>query len=100
MAFVQANFGPVGGTSRRGNVPVVWAYKTDDAHAVVDGSGYFDTMYANLSIGDVIWVTVVTNLGASTEAVATYGHHLVATITAAGVVDCTNVTVGLMTDSD
>ena len=99
MAYVQANFGPVGGTSRRGNVPVIWAYKTDDAHAVVDGAGYFNDLSAKLSVGDVIWVTVVTNLGASNEAAATYGHHLVLT-NAAGVVDCTNVTVGLMTDTD
>ena len=99
MAFIQKNFSPIGGQSKRGQAPAVYSYKTDDAHAAVDGSGYFDDISALLSIGDVIWVVVVTNLGASNEAMATYGHHLVLT-NASGVVDCTNVTIGVMTDSD
>lgn len=99
MAFLTANFGPVGGQSRLGNVPARWAYKTDDTHATVDSSGYFNDMSTVLTIGDIIDVVVVTNLGASNEAVSTYGTHIV-NANASGVVDVSNVTAGTVTDTD
>ena len=50
----------------------MWIYKTDDAHAAIDSAGYFDNgtttntgMRDMMNIGDVIFVVVVTNLGAS-----------------------------------
>jgi len=99
MSFLRANFGPVGGQSRRGKVPAVWAYKTDDAHTAVDAAGYFNDVSKELSIGDIINVVVVTNLDASNEAASTYGTHLV-NANSGGVVDVTNVTAGTVTDSD
>ena len=102
MSFLRANFTPIGGQSKGGNggAMSLYGYKTDDAHAVVDGAGYFNDLSDILYPGDIIWVVVLSSaIGASPEVVTTYGHHLVLT-NAAGVVDCTNVTVGLMTDTD
>ena len=99
MAFVLANLSPVGATASKGPVGGIWSYKTDDTHATVDTAGYFNNASTLLAIGDILWVVVVTNLGASNEAVATYGHHIVLS-NASGVVDCSDVTVGVMTDTD
>lgn len=101
MAFKRANFGPVGGQSKRGigGAPAVWTYKSDDNHAAIDTAGYFNSLSDILNVGDIIWVTVVTNLDAANETFATYGHHAVLT-NAAGVVDVSNVTVGVATDTD
>ena len=99
MAFIQKNFAPTGGQSTRGLVPAGWSYKTDDTHATIDTAGYFNDMSSLLAIGDVITAVVVTNLGASNEAVATYGTHIVLS-NAAGIVDISNVTVNVVTDTD
>lgn len=99
MAFAILNFQAAGGQSKAGASPAKWAYKTEDTHATVDSSGYFNSMASALNVGDVITVVVVTDLGAAAEAVATYGTHIVLTI-AAGVVDVSNVTVNVVTDSD
>lgn len=101
MAFKKANFGPLGGQARRGiaGAPAMWAYKTDDAHATVDTDGYFNTIRNLLSIGDLIYVVVVTNLDASTEALSTAGHHVVKDKSSSAV-DVTIVTALTLTDSD
>lgn len=99
MAFKRANFTPIGGQSARGKAPQIWAYKTDDTHATVDGAGYFNSVSDIVKIGDIIHVVVVTNLDAANEATSTYGTHLV-NANASGVVDVSNVTVGTVTDSD
>ncbi len=87
------------GNPGNSDAPRVWSYKTDDAHAVVDTSGYFNTASDRLKIGDLIDVVVVTNLGLSNEAVSTYGRHIVLS-NAANVVDVSDVTVGTVTDTD
>lgn len=97
-------FQPIGGTGRRGagtndGAPAVFSYKTADTHATVDGAGYFNEISDLLAIGDIINVVVVTNRGASNEAVATFGQHIVLS-NASGVVDTSNVTAGTVTDSD
>lgn len=74
-------------------------YKTEDTHATVDTSGYFDLAAGLLEVTDVINVVVVTNIDASNEAVATYGPHIVLS-KASGVIDVSNVTVNVVTDSD
>lgn len=109
MAFDINFFQPVGGQSRRANTnyaaglanatvrgaPAVWSYKTVDAHATVDGADYFLSIRSLLEIGDVIWVAVVDSSGV----LQTYGHHAVKDKSATSV-DVTNVTVGVMTDTD
>jgi hypothetical protein len=110
MAFNINNFAPLGANSKPLKVisagalghgaPQHFTYGTEDAHATVDASGYFNEgvayhgVYNLLNIGDVIWVTVF-----ASGDVTTYGHHVV-TDKASGTVDTSNVTVGLMTDSD
>lgn len=101
MAFNKANFGPLGGQSKKGigGAPAMWAYKTDDAHATVDGAGYFNTVRDMLSIGDLIYVAVVTNLNASNEALSTAGFHVVKDKSTTAI-DVTDVTVLTVTDTD
>lgn len=99
MAFDINYLSPAGATAGRGVAPSTWTYKTADAHATVDTSGYFDSASGLLSVGDVITVVVVAAVGASPEVVSTYGQHIVLS-NAAGVVDVSNVTVGVVTDAD
>lgn len=98
MAFDIANFGPLGGQSRRGKAPMWWTYTTTDAHTAVDAAGYFGSSYGgvynHLEIGDVIYVCVT-----STGALSTAGVHIVKD-KASGTVDVTNVTAFTVTDSD
>lgn len=102
MPFTANTFGPTGGQSRRGSGPVtspgqpqMFSYRTDDAHAVVDTSGYFNAVRLQLEVGDMIWVVVVNGAGV----VQTYGPHIVMTRTATAV-DVSNVTVGVVTNTD
>ena len=76
-----------------------WRYDTADAHATVDSAGYFDNNDDDqiFQVGDMLWIIVWDTVRSGTP--STYGHHLVTEV-ASGVVDITNVTVGVMTDSD
>jgi hypothetical protein len=104
MAFIQKNFGPLGGQSTKGigGAPAAWVYKTADTHATVDTTGYFDAVRNILSIGDLIYVAVVTNLGATNEALSTAGWHVVKDKPALGAagIDVTDVTALTVTDTD
>jgi hypothetical protein len=110
MAFVLANLNPIGGQSKvnktltagalgRG-APAMWSYTTEDAHATVDGAGYFNSSvayggaYNLLSVGDLIYVFVL-----SSGALSTAGFHVVKD-KASGTIDVTDVTVITVTDSD
>lgn len=78
-----------------------WRYKTEDAHAVVDTVDYMKTASGLLKVTDLIDVIVVTNIDASNEAVATYGRHIVNAVTITPEsVDLSDVTVGVVTDTD
>jgi hypothetical protein len=110
MAFIKENFAPAGNNSKPCKsiaagalgvgAPQLFSYITEDAHATVDGAGYFNGavayggVYNLLNKGDMIDVVVC-----AAGAVSTYGRHIVID-KASGTVDVTNVTVGLMTDSD
>lgn len=110
MAFLLKNFANSGNPSKPltditagalgHGAPQTFSYATEDTHATVDGSGYFNAavayggVYNLLHIGDYIDVTVF-----AAGAISTYGRHVVVS-KSAGTVDCSNVTVGLMTDSD
>ena len=102
MAFLRANFGPVGGQSRRGSgpqaspgQPQLWSYRTEDAHATIDTAGYFNEVRHLLEVGDSIYVAVVNSSGV----LQTVGTHAVITKSATAV-DVTNVTVGTVTNTD
>ena len=103
MAFANATdlpyFSPIGGQSARGKAPARYSYKTEDALTTVDGAGYFNAISGLLKIGDIIDVIVVTNRGASNEALSDAGAVIV-NANASGVVDTTNETAYTTTDSD
>jgi len=80
----------------------IWKYKTADTHATVDTAAYFNEDGSPLKLGDIINVLVVTNIDASNEATSTYGTHLVNSVTRGNpdVIDVSDVTVGVATDTD
>lgn len=86
--------------------PSRWSYKTTDTHAQVDAAGYFNDAGDLLKLGDIIDVTVVTNIDASNEAVSTFGYHVVNSksgpSSGAFTVDVANAspTAGTLVDSD
>ncbi len=110
MAFIMKNFAPIGNSSKGVSsiaagalgegAPRLFSYVTEDAHATVDDSGYFNGAvpyqgaYNILQKGDIIFGVVCPS-----GAVTTYGTHIVVD-KASGVLDTTNVTVGLMTDTN
>jgi hypothetical protein len=98
MAFNRLRLA-VSGNDGNTDAPRQWCYKTDDTHATVDTSGYFNAARQLLKVGDIIFVVVVTNLGLSNEAVATYGTHIVLSNTGT-VVNVSDVTVNVVTNTD
>ena len=92
MAFSTTGFTAVT-ASKRGNAPSIYAYKTTDAIADVNTTGYFNYLSDTLEVGDLIYC--VTSTG--TTAVATLAYVL---SNAAGVVDVSDGTVLANTDSD
>lgn len=87
------------GNAGNSNAPRLWTYKTDDATATVDTAGYFNGAAGLLKVGDIIYRVTVTNLGASNEAVSTYGTHIV-NANDGTTVDVSDTTAGTVTDTD
>jgi hypothetical protein len=92
MAFSSTGFTVVA-ASKRGQAPSIYAYKTTDAAATVDTSGYFNSLADTLQVGDLIYL--VTSTG--TTAVASLVYVL---SNASGVVDINDATVLANTDTD
>lgn len=92
MAYAESGFTTIA-ASKAGNSPAMYAYKTTDAIADVNTSGYFNSLSTLLSVGDLIYC--VTSTG--TTAVASFVYVL---SNAAGVVDVNDGTVLANTDSD
>jgi hypothetical protein len=102
MPFALANFGPLGGQSRRGTgansapgQPQMWSYRTDEATADVDTSGYFNAVAPLLEVGDLIYRVTVNGSGVVQSA----GWHVVMT-KSAGVVNVSDVTALTVTNTD
>lgn len=95
MAFDATNFQALGGQSKAGNSPQMWAYTTTDAAADVDTSGYFNAVASILKVGDVI-LRVTTSSGS----VSTAGWHVVMSVSAAGVVNVSDTTALTVTNTD
>ena len=96
MAFNRKLMSRMGGSPA---APAVFTYKTEDTIATCDGSGYFNDLSSTAQIGDTIIITVVTNLGASNEALADQGSVIVIT-NAAGVVNTTDETTAVIANTD
>ena len=93
MPFEMNGFRPA--TSTTGSAPRIHTYRTQDAHAAVDNSGYFNDVRTVLEVGDLIYVLVVNSSGV----VLTAGWHVVMTKSATAV-DVSNVTALTVTNSD
>lgn len=92
MAYSSTGFATIA-ASKAGNAPAMYAYKTTDAIADVNTTGYFNDLATILSVGDVIYC--VTSTG--TTAVASFVYIL---SNASGVVDTNDGTVLANTDTD
>jgi hypothetical protein len=92
MAFSITGLNSVS-PNKRGNAPSIYAYKTTDAIADVNTSGYFNSLADTLEVGDLIYC--VTSTG--TTAVATLVYVL---SNASGVVDVNDGTTLANTDTD
>lgn len=75
-------------------------YDTLDTHATVDTAAYFDDdeLVNMLNVGDIIDV-VVWSTAVRTGTVSTYGKHIVLSNDGT-TIDVSNVTVGVVTDTD
>lgn len=62
MAFLKRNLTCMA----QGNGSKIWMYRTDDTAATVNTAGYFNEMAAVMSLGDVVFVQVVTAPNAPT----------------------------------
>ena len=56
MAYAQSGLQPIGGQSKAGTAPQMWSYKSADAIATVNTSGYFNSASDVLKVGDLIYV--------------------------------------------
>lgn len=92
MAFETAGFAAYG-TSKRGNAPSMYAYKTADTIATVNTSGYFNDLSSLLEVGDIIHC--VTSTGSTAVVTLVY-----VVSNSSGVVDVTDGTTLSNTDSD
>jgi len=100
MSFNADYFASAGANSKPGKAPQFWSYKTADAFADIDTAGYFDDVYGLLRVGDWIYVTLVTNLGASNEAFSDSAIFIV-NGKSAGVVDVIDAVANFATtDTD
>ena len=94
MAFVLADFSPLGGQSKAGITPALYVYTTTEAHTAVDASGYFNDLSDTLVVGDMIIVH------GATGGTRTVTMHVVVS-NASGVVDISDgTTIGAVSDSD
>lgn len=92
MAYSSTGFSTVA-ASKAGNSPAIYAYKTTDAIADVNTSGYFNTLANVLSVGDLIYC--VTSTGSTAVATLVYVRS-----NSSGVVDVTDGTTLANTNGD
>ena len=92
MAFSATGWATVA-ASKRGQAPSIYAYKTTDAIADVNTSGYFNSLANTLEVGDLIYC--VTSTGST--AVCTLTQVL---SNSSGVVDVADGTTLAATDGD
>lgn len=92
MAFSTTGFAAIG-TSKAGNAPSLYSYRTTDAIADVNTSGYFNSIASVVKAGD--FILCVTSTGST--AVASMVYVLT---NASGVVDVSDGTVFAATNGD
>ena len=93
MTYSATGFNTIS-ASKAGAAPSLHAYRTTDAIADVNTSGYFNSISSLLKAGD--FILCATSTGTTTVASMVY----VLTISAAGVVDVSDGTVFANTNTD
>jgi len=91
MAYSATGLVPIGGQSKAGNAPQMWAYTTTDAIATVNTAGYFNDASELLKVGDLMYVH---------DSNTPTGSLCIVLSNASGVVDVSDGTVIAVTDSD
>ena len=91
MAYARAGWTPIGGTSKRGSAPQMWSYTTTDSLATMNSEGYFNSVSAEVKVGDLIYVHDSNTPTASLVVVLS---------NASGVVDVSDGTALSVADSD
>ena len=56
MAYSATGLPPIGGQSKAGNAPQMWAYTSTDAATVIRVTGYFNSAAGLLKVGDLMWI--------------------------------------------
>ena len=56
MAFDRAGLNTIGGQSKKGTAPQIFAYTTADTIATVNTEGYFNSLAQEVAVGDLIFV--------------------------------------------
>ncbi len=93
MAFARAGWNPIGGQSKKGSAPQIFAFSTEDTIATCNTAGYFNSVSDEVAVGDLIFVNSSTG--------GTYVATLVYVLTnASGVVDVNDGTTLANTDTD
>lgn len=93
MAFSRTGWNPIGGQSKKGTAPQMFAFTTTDAIADVNTEGYFNSVASEVAVGDMIFV----NSSTGGTLVATLVYVLSNT---GSVVDVNDGTTLANTDSD
>jgi hypothetical protein len=93
MAFSMDGWNPIGGQSKKGTAPQMFAYTTTDTQATVRAAGYFNDVAATIAVGDILFVN------ASTGGTMTQSIHTVVSNTGT-VVDVSDGTTISQTDTD
>lgn len=89
MAFDKAGLNMVS-TSKAGNAPQIFTYKTDDLATAVDAAGYFDNgATTNTGMRDIMNVGDMVYVYADADGTPSFGLHIV-TANASGIIDVTN----------
>ena len=60
MAFNRDGWNPIGGQSKKGSAPQIFAYTTTDAIADVNTEGYFNSVAQEVNVGDMIFCNTST----------------------------------------
>lgn len=93
MAFNRDGWNPIGGQSKKGSAPQVFAYTTTDAIADVNTEGYFNSVAQQVNVGDMIFCN--TSTGGTLVATLVY-----VTSNTGTVVDVNDGTTLANTDTD
>ena len=56
MAYSATGLTPIGGQSKAGNAPQMWAYTSTDAATVIRVVGYFNSAAGLLKVGDLMYI--------------------------------------------